>query len=115
MSRPNGWGLIMVISLAGPAFPASGRQVERPLESAPVHEPAPAPDRTFSPSRAATAGRGAAVRIAQVNVAPGQLNIVGDAANEPSIAVDPTNPNRISIGWRQFDTITSDFRQAGGA
>ena len=41
------------------------------------------------------------------------FNIVGDAANEPSIAVDATNPNRITVGWRQFDTIASNFRQAG--
>ncbi|MCH8251524.1 MAG: exo-alpha-sialidase [Planctomycetes bacterium] len=40
-------------------------------------------------------------------------NIIGDAANEPSIAIDPTDPNRIVIGWRQFDSIESDFRQAG--
>ena len=51
--------------------------------------------------------------IIQVNVDANGMNIVGDAANEPSIAVDPTNPNRMAIGWRQFDTITSNFRQAG--
>ena len=49
----------------------------------------------------------------QVNVDPFGCNIVGDAANEPSIAVDPNNPARIAIGWRQFDTVESDFRQAG--
>ena len=49
----------------------------------------------------------------QVNVDANGLNIVGDAANEPSIAVDPTNPNSIVIGWRQFNTISSSFRQAG--
>lgn len=49
----------------------------------------------------------------QVNVAEGGVNIVGDAANEPSIAVDPNNPNIINIGWRQFDTISDSFRQAG--
>jgi len=49
----------------------------------------------------------------QVNVDSGGNNIVGDAANEPSIAVDPTSPNRMVIGWRQFDTIASNFRQAG--
>ncbi len=51
----------------------------------------------------------------QVNVTPDQLNILGDAANEPSIAVDPTAPNRIVIGWRQFDNVASNFRQAGQA
>jgi hypothetical protein len=49
----------------------------------------------------------------QVNVDQFGINIVGDAANEPSIAVDPTDPNKIVIGWRQFDSIGSDFRQAG--
>ena len=51
----------------------------------------------------------------QVNVDQFGMNIVGDAANEPSIAVDPNNPNNIAIGWRQFDTIVSNFRQAGVA
>ncbi len=51
----------------------------------------------------------------QVNVDASGLDVVGDAANEPSIAVDPTAPNRMIIGWRQFDTIASSFRQAGRA
>lgn len=49
----------------------------------------------------------------QVNVDTNGDNIVGDAGNEPSIAIDPTNPNRIVIGWRQFDTVNNNFRQAG--
>lgn len=49
----------------------------------------------------------------QVNVDAGGMNIIGDAANEPSIAVDPNDPLRMAIGWRQFDTIASSFRQAG--
>jgi hypothetical protein len=49
----------------------------------------------------------------QVNVDANGNNIVGDAANEPSISVDPTNGNKIAIGWRQFNTYTSNFRQAG--
>lgn len=53
--------------------------------------------------------------IAQVNVDGNGMNIVGDAANEPSLAIDPTAPNRMVIGWRQFDTISSNFRQAGYA
>jgi len=51
----------------------------------------------------------------QVNVDQLGQNIIGDAANEPSIAIDPANPNIIAIGWRQFDTISSNFRQAGYA
>jgi hypothetical protein len=49
----------------------------------------------------------------QVNVDAQGNNIVGDAANEPSISVDPTDGNKVAIGWRQFDTINSDFRQVG--
>lgn len=42
-------------------------------------------------------------------------NVVGDAANEPSIGIDPNDPNRMAVGWRQFDSVTSNFRQAGYA
>ncbi len=49
----------------------------------------------------------------QANVDGDGNNIVGDAANEPSIGVDPLAPNRIVVGWRQFDTINSSFREAG--
>jgi len=51
----------------------------------------------------------------QVNVNDLGENIPGDAANEPSVAVDPTNPNNLVIGWRQFDNVASNFRQAGYA
>ncbi|MEP6710066.1 MAG: hypothetical protein ABJB32_08045, partial [Verrucomicrobiota bacterium] len=49
----------------------------------------------------------------QVNVAANGQNITGDAANEPSICVDPTNLSKIAIGWRQFNSVASNFRQAG--
>ena len=49
----------------------------------------------------------------QANVDANGNNILGDAANEPSISVDPTNGNKMVIGWRQFDSIQSDFREAG--
>src|SRR6266404_7787519 len=49
----------------------------------------------------------------QVNVDQNGQNILGDAANEPSISVDPTNLNKMVIGWRQFDSIQADFREAG--
>jgi Dockerin type I domain len=51
----------------------------------------------------------------QVNVDANGQNITGDAANEPSICVDPTNGNKMSIGWRQFNSVSSNFRQAGWA
>jgi hypothetical protein len=49
----------------------------------------------------------------QANVDANGNNIVGDAANECAISVDPTNGNSIVIGWRQFNSVTSNFRQAG--
>ncbi|HVQ34878.1 MAG TPA: sialidase family protein [Candidatus Bathyarchaeia archaeon] len=58
--------------------------------------------------------RGAYVSV-QVNVDGSGSNIVGDAANEPSIAVNPLNPSNLVIAWRQFDSIASNFRQAGWA
>ena len=51
----------------------------------------------------------------QANIDSNGNDMIGDAANEPSIAIDPTNPDRIVIGWRQFDTVFSNFRQAGNA
>ncbi len=72
----------------------------------------PPPVQSGAPGIAATYTRNGYVSV-QVNVDATGLNITGDAANEPSIAVDPTDPTRIAIGWRQFDNVLSDFRQAG--
>jgi hypothetical protein len=49
----------------------------------------------------------------QVNVDANGNNILGDAANECSISVDPTNQSKMTITWRQFNSVTSNFRQAG--
>ncbi len=49
----------------------------------------------------------------QVNVNNLGQNITGDAANEPSITVDPTDHNKMVIGWRQFDSVSSNFREGG--
>jgi len=69
----------------------------------------PGTGRTSPSQRSAPAGS------VQVNVNAAGMNIIGDAANEPSLAIDPTNPLRMAIGWRQFDTIASNFRQGGYA
>jgi hypothetical protein len=72
--------------------------------------PVPLESRQTSPAyRYSSSG----IFTVQVNVDSSGENIVGDAANEPSIAVDPNDDSRMAIGWRQFDTISSDFRQAG--
>jgi hypothetical protein len=49
----------------------------------------------------------------QVNVDSLRQNIGGDAANEPSLCIDPNDPNRIAVAWRQFNSTNSNFRQAG--
>src|SRR6266699_2076989 len=49
----------------------------------------------------------------QANVDANGNNIVGDAANECSISVDPTDGNKMAIGWRQFNSVSSNFRQGG--
>src|SRR5690606_12213900 len=49
----------------------------------------------------------------QVNVDAQGANIPGDAGNAPSVAVGPTDPLFLCIGWRQFDNVASNFRQAG--
>ena len=74
--------------------------------------PNPFANKKTAPSRA---NGNTAVFTSQVNVNSNGENILGDAANEPSIAVDPSNPARIVIGWRQFDNVYSNFRQAGYA
>lgn len=59
--------------------------------------------------------RSSQIYTTQVNINEEGMNILGDAANEPSIAIDPTNPDRMLIGWRQFDDVNNNFRQAGYA
>src|SRR5438128_1594808 len=49
----------------------------------------------------------------QANVDANGQNILGDAANECVIAVDPTDGNKMTIAWRQFNDVTSNFRQGG--
>ena len=80
------------------------------------------PDDQYIPVQKEKQRRSPAYRVStvdffttQVNVDEFGQNIIGDAANEPSIAIDPANPNNMAIGWRQFDTISSNFRQAGYA
>ncbi len=86
-----------------PTFP----QNEKPTDP-------PAPPRVIVTSPARTWGApGRASFGSQVNVSAAGLNIIGDAANEPSLAVDPLNPQRITFGWRQFDSVASNFREAG--
>jgi hypothetical protein len=84
--------------------------LDEPLETSKNMPPAPPRKIETSPRKVSQFG---VFTSFQVNVDAGGNNILGDAANEPAIAVDPTDPNKMAIGWRQFDTINSDFRQGG--
>ncbi len=75
-----------------------------PAVAAPILRVAPASVSSFGPYTSY-----------QVNVDANGNNRVGDAANEPSICVDRNHPNRMSIGWRQFNNVASNFREAGFA
>jgi hypothetical protein len=92
-----------------PATPGEPRALEFP-DDPPA--PAAASQDPTARSPAARVSVGPYVSI-QVNVDGFGQNIVGDAANEPSIAVNPTNPDNMVIGWRQFDSVSSNFRQGG--
>ena len=93
---------------ADPSIPVAAYQPEAPDD--PPGTPAPHVPGAGTRGGPVTFGPYSAV---QVNVDALGGNILGDAANEPSIAIDPTNPMRMAIGWRQFDTVASNFRQAG--
>jgi hypothetical protein len=113
MSR-LGWFTFVISSLLIAAAP--GQTIPRkPLPTEPLEKydnpPAlAAPALVVSPALVSHFGPYTSY---QVNVDAAGNNRIGDAANEPSICVDPTNGNKISIGWRQFDNVASNFRQAG--
>jgi hypothetical protein len=90
-----------------------GAAPQAPHEQAPRHPwVRPPPQAAVSSTQCGPVLRNGYSSI-QVNTDARGCNIVGDAANEPSIAIDVTNSKRMAIGWRQFDSVASDFRQAG--
>src|SRR5216110_3617421 len=91
---------------SAPTWKPNGRE---PLEK---YDNPPAPPRKIETSPRMISPYGVFISY-QVNVDSNGNNIIGDAANEPSISVDPTDGSKIAIGWRQFDTVQSDFRQSG--
>ncbi|MEX2219347.1 MAG: sialidase family protein [Phycisphaerales bacterium] len=101
---------MLVFAMAAGHVPA-----QPPLPGAAPHEFTQDPPAPPGPVRLSPAYSPRDTTLRQVNVGPQGMNIVGDAANEPSLAIDPTAPNRLAIGWRQFDSIASNFRQAGRA
>jgi hypothetical protein len=99
-------------------IPIASGQTLSPIRRQPFKEPLekynnpPAPQRKIEASPRMVSPFGVFTSY-QANVDANGNNILGDAANEPSIAVDPTDGNKMMIAWRQFNSINSDFRQAG--
>src|SRR5213595_3226493 len=104
--------LILLFTLAG----ASGQLA--PTYTAPRNEPLekydnpPAPPRKMETSPRMISQFGVFTSY-QANVDQNGQNIIGDAANECAISVDPTDGNKMTIAWRQFNSVLSNFRQAG--
>jgi hypothetical protein len=105
-------GLFSLVTLASasaqlaPTLPAPRNE---PLET---YDNPPAPPRKIETSPRMISQFGAFTSV-QVNVDANGNNILGDAANECSISADPTNLSKMTIAWRQFNSVTSKFRQAG--
>src|SRR5438046_5100571 len=108
-------GIVLVISLVAsssasaqlaPTYKPVGRE---PLEK---YDNPPAPPRKIETSPRMISRFGVFTSY-QANVDANGQNIIGDAANECSISVDPTNPSKMAIGWRQFNNVASNFRQGG--
>ena len=103
---------VLLALLAVPVSADEPRTLEREVPDQPPGKPAREDAFARTPAMRVTFGSFESI---QVNVDAVGNNIVGDAANEPSIAVNPLNPSNMVVGWRQFDTVFSSFRQAGFA
>jgi hypothetical protein len=113
-------GYLSAVALAKADQPSATASTQlAPIRRLPLNEPLetsknmpPAPPRKIETSPRMVSPFGVFTSY-QANVDASGNNILGDAANEPAIAVDPTDGNKMMIAWRQFDSIQSDFRQGG--
>src|SRR5213596_1716297 len=103
---------LLALTTASGQTPPSGARKPRMTEPLEKYNMPPAYIYRLETSPRMASPHGAFVSY-QVNVDANGNNIVGDAANECSISVDPTNGSRMAIGWRQFNNVTSNFRQGG--
>src|SRR3984893_5968067 len=118
--KPSAVSTITIFILLGSlaVISTASAQTLAPIRKPPFTEPLekynmpPAPPRKKETSPRMISQFGVFTSF-QANVDANGNNILGDAANEPSISVDPTNGNKMMIAWRQFNTIDSNFRQAG--
>jgi len=101
---------LMVISLASFGQLHPGKAALHKEQPSDVYMPGQNTGQDFSPAYQI---RSYNFFTTQVNINGLGGNIPNDAANEPSIAINPLNPMEMVIGWRQFDNINNNFRQAG--
>src|SRR5215831_3765783 len=100
--------LVLLVALSG----ASAQLA--PVRSAPLnglletYDNPPAAPRKIETSPRMVSVFGAFISY-QVNVDQNGQNILGDAANECPISVDPTDGNKMTIAWRQFNDVNSNF------
>src|SRR5213596_3373286 len=100
---------VALATAAGQLAPTHKVPRNEPLEK---YDNPPAPPRKMETSPRMISHFGVFTSY-QVNVDADGQNIVGDAANECTISVDPTNPSKMAVGWRQFNSVLSNFRQGG--
>lgn len=105
--------VVLVLALSANAQKNSIKSAKLDMHHEVMDQPFTPDDPNSHPRSKAYTYKGVEFFTTQVNVDQNGLNIVGDAANEPSIGIDPKNPNRMVIGWRQFDNVNNSFRQAG--
>src|SRR5207247_10294295 len=100
---------VALATAAGQLAPTHKVPRNEPLEK---YDNPPAPPRKMETSPRMI-GQFGVFTSYQANVDQNGQNIVGDAANECAISVDPTDGNKMTIAWRQFNNVTSNFRQGG--
>src|SRR5213593_3785274 len=101
--------LIALVSASAQLAPTYKVPRNEPLEK---YDNPPAPPRKIETSPRMISQFGLFTSY-QVNVDANGQNILGDAANECPISVDPTDGNKMTIAWRQFNDVNSNFRQGG--
>src|SRR5512146_1408828 len=118
INRLNFFVIIVFLVSAGLIYSQTDLQKKHTLPDPTRHHEVK--DDDYVPVKRENQQRSPAYRYTMSNIVAVQVivdengqNIVGDAANEPSIAIDPNDHNRMAIGWRQFNTVSNNFRQAG--
>src|SRR5947207_14823593 len=93
--------LFLIPLASGQLAPTTRVPRNEPLEK---YDNSPAPPRKIETSPRMILQFGSFTSF-QVNVDANGNNILGDAANECSISVDPTNLSKMTIAWRQFNNV----------